>query len=202
MSEPYPKANKTKFGRINNAHWRNLGHLLQLADLNSAVYERVSKSFRTDHLEREQQILQLSATRHSCIATVWVSLVSFAAITICVASKRVFIVVKLTLRYRLSPETFGYTLVHLVGIIGWPVMIVLNKTASGAYPASCQTGTGGGGRSPDVKRPKRDADYSLPSNAEAKDAWSYSSTPQYVFMAWYLVKHRNNFSFISSKNTK
>jgi hypothetical protein len=36
--------------------------------------------------------------------------VSFAAITLCVASQRVFIVV--VFRYRLSPETIGYTLVH------------------------------------------------------------------------------------------
>jgi hypothetical protein len=39
-------------------------------------------------------MVQLSATRCSCIAILWVSLVSFAAITICVASQRVFIVVR------------------------------------------------------------------------------------------------------------
>jgi hypothetical protein len=38
-------------------------------------------------------MVQLSATRCSCIAILWVSLVSFAAITLCVASQRVFIVV-------------------------------------------------------------------------------------------------------------
>jgi hypothetical protein len=32
------------------------------------VYEGVSKSFRTDRLERELQMVQLSATRCSCIA--------------------------------------------------------------------------------------------------------------------------------------
>jgi hypothetical protein len=38
--------------------------------------------------------------------------VSFAAITLCVASQRVFVVVVVYLfRYRFSPETFGYTLV-------------------------------------------------------------------------------------------
>jgi hypothetical protein len=36
--------------------------------------------------------------------------VSFAAITLRVASQRVFIVVKRIFRYRLSPETFGYVL--------------------------------------------------------------------------------------------
>jgi hypothetical protein len=56
-------------------------------------YEGVSKSFRTDRLERELQMVQLSATRCSCIAILWVSLVSFASITLCVASERVFVVV-------------------------------------------------------------------------------------------------------------
>jgi hypothetical protein len=55
--------------------------------------ESVSKSFRTDRLERELQVVQLFAIRCSCIAILWVSLVSFAAITICVASQWVFIVV-------------------------------------------------------------------------------------------------------------
>jgi hypothetical protein len=57
------------------------------------IYEDVSKSFRTDRLEWELQMVQLSATRCSCIAILWVSLVSFAAVTLCVASQRVFIVV-------------------------------------------------------------------------------------------------------------
>jgi hypothetical protein len=38
-------------------------------------------------------MVQLSATRCSCIAVLWVSLVSFAAITFCVGSQRVFVVV-------------------------------------------------------------------------------------------------------------
>jgi hypothetical protein len=49
----------------------------------SKTYEVVSKSFRTGRLEREQQMIQLSAT----------SLVSFATVTLSVASQRVFIVV-------------------------------------------------------------------------------------------------------------
>jgi hypothetical protein len=57
------------------------------------TYEDVSRSFRTGRLERELQMVQLSATRCSCIAILCVSLVSFAAITLCVASQRVFIVV-------------------------------------------------------------------------------------------------------------
>jgi hypothetical protein len=38
-------------------------------------------------------MVQLSATRCSCIATSSVSLVSFTAITLCVTSQRVFVVV-------------------------------------------------------------------------------------------------------------
>jgi hypothetical protein len=57
------------------------------------LYEGVSKSFRTGRLERELQMVQLSATRCSSIAILWVSLVSFRAETLCVASQRVFIVV-------------------------------------------------------------------------------------------------------------
>jgi len=52
----------------------------------------VAKSFRTGRLERELQMVQLPATRCSYIAILWVSLVSFAAITLCVVSHRVFIV--------------------------------------------------------------------------------------------------------------
>jgi hypothetical protein len=51
------------------------------------------QKFPDGRLERELQMEQLPATRCSCIAILWVSLVSFAAITHCVASQRVFIVV-------------------------------------------------------------------------------------------------------------
>jgi hypothetical protein len=52
-----------------------------------------------------------------------------------------------------------------------------------------------GGLSLGVKRPGREAGHSPPSSAEVKNAWSYTSTPQYVFMAWCLVKHRDSFNF-------
>jgi hypothetical protein len=51
--------------------------------------EGLSKSFWTGRLERELQMIQLSATRCSCIAILWVSLVSFAAITLWRGQKRV-----------------------------------------------------------------------------------------------------------------
>jgi hypothetical protein len=44
-----------------------------------------------------------------------------------------------------------------------------------------------------VKRLGHEADHSLPSSAEVKNARRYTSTPPYVFVAWCLVKHRDNF---------
>jgi hypothetical protein len=58
-------------------------------------YEGVTKSFRTGLLQRELQMVQFSATRSSCIAILWVSLVSFATVTLYVASQWVFIVVNI-----------------------------------------------------------------------------------------------------------
>jgi hypothetical protein len=37
--------------------------------------------------------------------------------------------------------------------------------------------------------------HPLPPASAEVNAWSYTSTPQYVFMAWCLVKHRDNFTF-------
>jgi hypothetical protein len=34
-----------------------------------------------------------------------------------------------------------------------------------------------------LKRPGREADHSLPTNAEVKKTWIYTSTPSYAFMA-------------------
>jgi hypothetical protein len=57
-------------------------------------YEGISKRFRTGRLEWELQMAQLPATMCSCVAILWVSLVSSATITLCVASQPVFIVVR------------------------------------------------------------------------------------------------------------
>jgi len=40
-----------------------------------------------------------------------------------------------------------------------------------------------------LKHPGYIADHSPPSSGNVKNAWSYTSTPPYVFMAWSLVKH-------------
>jgi hypothetical protein len=41
---------------------------------------------------------------------------------------------------------------------------------------------------PTVNRPVREADHSPPPTAEVKNAWNYTSAPQYAFMAWCSVK--------------
>jgi hypothetical protein len=46
-----------------------------------------------------------------------------------------------------------------------------------------------------VKRLGPEADHSPPSSAEVKNAYSYTFVPLYVFMAWCLVTHRDNFNF-------
>jgi hypothetical protein len=49
-----------------------------------------------------------------------------------------------------------------------------------------------------VKWLESEVDHSSPSSAEVKNAWSYTSTPQYIFMEWCYVKHRDNFTFYTS----
>jgi hypothetical protein len=46
-----------------------------------------------------------------------------------------------------------------------------------------------------VQRPGREADHSPPPDAEVKNSWTYITSSLYVFMACYLVKHRDNLIF-------
>jgi hypothetical protein len=46
-----------------------------------------------------------------------------------------------------------------------------------------------------IKQPKREADHSSSSSSEVKNARNYASTPSYFFIAYCLIKHRNNFTF-------
>jgi hypothetical protein len=85
-------------------------------------YEGVSKSFQTGRLERELQMVQLSATRCSCITILWVSLVTFATVTLCVASQRVFVVVVFSLstqsgNFRMQPHILCAPSVYYVGML-------------------------------------------------------------------------------------
>jgi len=66
-------------------------------------------------------------------------------------------------------------------------------TGSGAHPASYHMGTVSS--YPAVKLPAREADSSPLSSTEAKNSWSYTSTPPYLFMAWYLVEHKGSLQF-------
>jgi hypothetical protein len=52
------------------------------------------------------------------------------------------------------------------------------QTSFGAHPASY----------PRVKRSGREADHSPPFSSEVKNEWSYTSTSQYAFMAWWSIK--------------
>jgi hypothetical protein len=45
-----------------------------------------------------------------------------------------------------------------------------------------------------VKRPGCEADHSPPPSAEVKNAWSYTSIPQYAFMVWCSVKAQDKFT--------
>jgi hypothetical protein len=60
------------------------------------------------------------------------------------------------------------------------------QNGSGAHPASYPMGNKCSFSG--VKRPGREADHSPPSSAEVNSAWTYTSTPQYTFMAWRSVK--------------
>jgi hypothetical protein len=46
-----------------------------------------------------------------------------------------------------------------------------------------------------VKWTWHEADHSPPSGAKVKNVWSYTSILPYMYMAWYLIKHRENFAF-------
>jgi hypothetical protein len=69
------------------------------------------------------------------------------------------------------------------------------QTGSGTHPAPSPFGMGGGFPL-EVKWQGHEADQSPPSSAKVKNALSYTSTPQYVFMAWCLVNHRQNFFYL------
>jgi hypothetical protein len=47
-----------------------------------------------------------------------------------------------------------------------------------------------------IKWPGREADHSPPSSAEVKNAWRYTSIPQYAFMAWCSVKAQDLYFYL------
>jgi len=52
------------------------------------------------------------------------------------------------------------------------------QTGSGFHPASYSKATGSS--SPDIKRPGCEGEHLPPCSAKIKNAWSYTSTPQYL----------------------
>jgi hypothetical protein len=53
-----------------------------------------------------------------------------------------------------------------------------------------------------IKRPGREDDNSPPSSDEVKNTWSYTSTPQYAFMALCSVKTQGQLKIsVSSQNS-
>jgi hypothetical protein len=111
-------------------------------------------------------------------------------------------------RYRLSPETFGYTLLCSIALeyglndrefesrkrVGIFLFTTAFRPALG--PTQSPILWVQGALSVGVNRPGREADHSPPSSAKVKNAWSYTSTSQYDFMAWYLVKAQGQLYFI------
>jgi hypothetical protein len=87
-------------------------------------------------------------------------------------------------RVRFPAEAGNFSLHHYV------------QNGSGAHPASYPMGIRA--VSLGVKRPGYEADHSPPSSAEVKNAWSYTSTPQYAFMAWCSGKAQEEYKLLNS----
>jgi hypothetical protein len=82
----------------------------------------------------------------------------------------------ITLRYGL--EDRGFESRQELGIF---LFTTASRTALGPTQTPIQWVPGA--LSLGLKRPGREADHSPPYSAEVKNAWSYTSTRQYVFMA-------------------
>jgi hypothetical protein len=67
------------------------------------------------------------------------------------------------------------------------------QTGSGVRPASYPMGTRG-------SLPGGEADHSPPSGAKVKNTWSYTSTPQYAFVAWFSYKS-TGVTFFCARNS-
>jgi hypothetical protein len=102
--------------------------------------------------------------------------VNFAAITLCVASQRVFVVVVI---YFVTTQS-GNFWIHS-RIIGSSVSTayILTELESNSYSYFI-------------------INYLLypQSSAEFKSEWSFTAISSYIIVAWCLIKHRNNFAFI------
>jgi hypothetical protein len=77
----------------------------------------------------------------------------------------------------------------------------MNPVVQGSRAHPCPIQWVSGVFAPGVKRPGREADH-LPPSVEVKKSWRYTSTSQYVFMLWCLVKHRDNFTSTYTSSCK
>jgi hypothetical protein len=66
-----------------------------------------------------------------------------------------------------------------------PTTFQSTQTNFGAYPDSYRFISKG------VRRSGPETSHSAPFSAEIPKAWSYTSTPPYVFMTWYLIKRQS-----------
>jgi hypothetical protein len=126
------------------------------------TYEGVSKSFWTSRLKRELQMVQFSATRWNCIAILWLSLVSFAAMTICVESRDSSVVI--ALGYGLHDRN---SRVRFPAGLGTFIFTTASRTTLGPTQLPIQGVPGA--LSLGIKRPGYEADHSLPSSVEVKE---------------------------------
>jgi hypothetical protein len=95
-------------------------------------------------------------------------------------------------RYRLSPETFGYTLV-CTPYIAFTMALGPTQPPIQWVPGALSLG---------VKRPGREADHSPPSSAEVKNAWSYTSTPPICLRGVVLSKAQGQLYLTYGDSTK
>jgi hypothetical protein len=112
---------------------------------------------------------QLSASEVFCVMKIVIQLFKWAKVTM------------LHFLIQCSDYAMGWTTGIRFPAGVFPVRHLV-QTGSGAHPASCPVGTRG--FFPGLKLPSREADPSPPSCAVIKNAWCYTSTPSYVFLAW------------------
>jgi hypothetical protein len=111
------------------------------------------------------------------------------------------IIVNLVIRAMRAQSVWRWATGWIIGVLGfdsqWELGILLFTTVSrtGLGPTQHPIQWVPGALSLGVKLLGRKADHSPPSSSKVKNAWSYTSIPQYVFMVWYLVKHRDNVTF-------
>jgi hypothetical protein len=137
----------------------------------------VSKRFRTCRLERELQMVQLSSILCSRIAILWVSLVSFAVITLCVASQRVFIVVSVyfvidSVRKFLDTPSYDpgiplHTHTHILAPTSEPTPVRFSSPPRPDRPWGLTSLLIQW--APGEISPRSEADHSPPSSAEVKE---------------------------------